>query len=115
MEIEIIVQTLQISVLSPSCFVSPQAPCVHTYNHSVIELKRVNLWFPLEIGHLFLSLKTPWNAWRVLARTGEREKKYANLLKLRLSADVSLCSAGTHNVAVVMIAVIYIEYVQGLH
>lgn len=45
----------------------------------------------------------------------EREKKYANLLKLRLSADVSLCSAGTHNVAVVMIAVIYIEYVQGLH
>lgn len=44
-----------------------------------------------------------------------RGKKYANLLKLRLSADVSLCSAGTHNVAVVMIAVIYIEYVQGLH
>lgn len=98
----------------PSCFVSPQAPCVHTYNHSVIELKRVNLWFPLEIWHLFLSLKTLWNALRALVWTGDR-KKYANLLKLRLSADVSLFSAGTHNVAVVMIAVIYIEYVQGLH
>ncbi len=49
----------------------------------------------------------------MLVWTGE--KKYANLLKLRLSADVSLCSAGTHNATVVMIAVIYIEYVQGLH
>lgn len=43
----------------------------------------------------------------------EQGKKYANLLKLCLSADVSLCAAGTHNVAVVTIAVIYIEYVRG--
>lgn len=101
-----------IAYFSPCCslFLSPQAPCVHTYNHSVIELKRVNLWFPHEIGHLFQSLKPLWIAWRALVRTGE---KYANLLKLCLSAYVSLCAAGTHNVAVVMIAVIYIECVQG--